>query len=446
MEEAKYKQMKDSGIEWVGDIPKEWNINKLKYVAHLSTGNSIGDEDKNLYFKKKENEYQYPYISTKDISIENKSVNYDNGMYIDFNTQGFKIAKAGATLLCIEGGNAGKKMTKIDRNVCFVNKLCAIFSSGEVTNNWLYYYIQSDSFNKEFRMHLSGMIGGVSLFELKNFSITVPTIKEQKYITSYLDKETSALDKIIYDSKKVVVTLKKQRNNLISETVTKGLDKKVDWTDSKIDWIGEIPSHWEIRKIRYLGNLQNGISKDGASFGSGYPFVSYSDVYNNLILPDKVSGLIESTKAERKFFSVEKGDVFFTRTSETAEEIGLTSTCYHKIEDATFAGFLIRFRPDSGILAPGFSKYYFSSDILRRFFVKEMMIVTRASLGQNLLKNLDVILPPISEQYEIANYLDEKIGKIDDVIFKLEKIISLAEQTKKSLIYEYITGKKRVRL
>lgn len=446
MAETKYTQMKDSGVEWIGDIPEEWSVKKLKYVAHLFTGNSISDEDKNLYEEKKKTKKQYPYISTKDISVENKSVNYDNGMYIDVSTKGFKIAQSEAMLLCIEGGSAGKKMAKIDRNVCFVNKLCAIFSAGEITNSWLYYYIQSDSFNKEFRMHLSGMIGGVSLFELKNFSIVVPTIKEQNVITSYLDKKTNDLDKIVFDAKKSVDILKKQKNNLISEIVTKGLNKDVDWADSKIGWIGEMPSHWEIRKIRYLGTLQNGISKDGASFGSGYPFVNYGDVYNNLVLPNKVSGLVESTKAERKFFSVEKGDIFFTRTSETAEEIGLTSTCYQKIEDATFAGFLIRFRPNPGILEPSFSKYYFSSDILRRFFVKEMMIVTRASLGQNLLKNLNVVLPPISEQYEIANYLDEKVGEINGIIFKLEQIISLAEQTKQSLIYEYVTGKKRVQV
>lgn len=99
----------------------------------------------------------------------------------------------------------------------------------------------------------------------------------------------------------------------------------------------------ENKKLRYLGNLQNGISKDASYFGSGFPFVSYGDVYNNIALPQDVDGLVESNATDRRIFSVKRGDVFFTRTSETIEEIGFSSTCLTDIKDATFAGFLIRF-------------------------------------------------------------------------------------------------------
>lgn len=113
------------------------------------------------------------------------------------------------------------------------------------------------------------------------------------------------------------------------------------------------------------------------------------------------------------------------------------------IEQAAFAGFVIDFRPAANELLPEYSKHYFRSDMHRRFFVKEMNLVTRASLGQELLKKLPVILPPVQEQLEIANYLEKKCGEIDKIIAKKEQYITESESYKSSLTYEYVTGKRK---
>lgn len=168
-------------------------------------------------------------------------------------------------------------------------------------------------------------------------------------------------------------------------------------------------------------------------------------MYKNFALPENGSGLIKSSKNDRNIYSVKYGDVFFTRTSETIEEVGFAATCLKTIEDATFAGFVIRFRPNNfNELLPVFSKYYFRSDIHRKFFVKEMNLVTRASLSQELLKNLPVLLPTLEEQREIAIYLDDKCSEIDGAIKEKREQLETLEQYKKSLIYEYVTGKKEV--
>ena len=203
-------------------------------------------------------------------------------------------------------------------------------------------------------------------------------------------------------------------------------------------------SRWIVKKLRYLGGCQNGISKSSEYFGEGYPFVSYGDVYRNYQLPEMVKGLIMSTDSDRENYSVIRGDVLFTRTSETIEEVGFSCVCLKTIEHATFAGFVIRFRPNSDELLPEYSKYYFRSDMHRRFFVKEMNLVTRASLGQELLKQLPVILPPLQEQHEIANYLEQQCGELDGIIVKKEQYLTEIENYKKSLIYEYVAGKKEV--
>lgn len=209
--------------------------------------------------------------------------------------------------------------------------------------------------------------------------------------------------------------------------------------NSGVEWIGEIPREWEINKLGFLGFLQNGISKSGDEFGFGLPFVSYGDVYNNFQLPNIPSGLVNSTKNDRHLYSVKSGDVFFTRTSETVDEIGIASTSLNDILDATFSGFLIRFRPRQGILEPSFSKYYFRSDIGKLFLVKEMNLVTRASLGQNLLKKYPVLLPPIYEQQAIANFLDEETKKLDDAKDLLEQQLDKLKEYRKSLIWETVT-------
>ncbi len=212
-----------------------------------------------------------------------------------------------------------------------------------------------------------------------------------------------------------------------------------NFKDSGIEWLGEIPEHWEIVKLKYLGNFQNGISINSEAFGAGYPFVSYGDVYNNISIPFNVKGLVNSTEIDRKVYSVKQGDIFFTRTSETIDEIGISSVCLKTIENAVFAGFLIRFRAYKKNLDNNFTKFYFRRNLNQYFFAKENGLVTRASLSQELLGKLPVIIPPLKEQEQIANFLDEKCEQIANFIEKKEKLISLLKEQKQVLINETIT-------
>ena len=157
---------------------------------------------------------------------------------------------------------------------------------------------------------------------------------------------------------------------------------------------------------------------------------------------DEINGLIETTEKEQEIYSVEKGDIFFTRTSETIEEVGFSCVCNETIPKATFAGFLIRLRPFNDMLDTAYAKYYFRGTHIRKYLVKEMNLVTRASLGQNLLKSMTILVPPKDEQIEIAKYLDEKCSKIDSLIAIKQQKIEKLNQYKKSIIYEYVTGKK----
>lgn len=434
------REMKNSGIEWIGEIPANWEVKKFKHVADIYTGNSIKDEEKSMYEDPNE---AVPYIATKDIKSVFNTVDYGNGIYIKNDDLSFVRAYSGDTLMCIEGGSAGKKKARIDRTVCFVNKLCC-FHATAINSDFLYYILNSPNYEEEFMFNITGLIGGVSKNKLMNFVLPFPSLPEQHRIADFLDERCAKIDAVIEKQKQVIEKLKEYKLSVITEAVTKGLDPTVPMKDSGVEWIGEIPEGWKVRKLRYLGSCINGISKGGEYFGRGYPFVSYGDVYKNIQLPKQVNGLVDTTEKERGWYSVKEGDVFFTRTSETIEEVALTSTCMQTIENATFAGFLIRFRPDTDLLVKEFSKYYFRSTKHRAFFVKEMNLVTRASLSQELLKRFPVLLPPVSEQMEISKYLDQKCSEIDSAISKKQAIVENLTEYKKSLIYEVVTGKREV--
>ena len=148
------REMKESGIDRVGVVPFNWQIGKIKHVARLYTGNSIKDEEKELY---EDPVLAVPYISSKDIDVVFNTADYENGMYVKREDSSFKIAPEGSTLMCIEGGSAGRKKTHLTQEVAFVNKLCC-FNPDRIEGSYLFYWLCSPNFEDEFAQHISGLI------------------------------------------------------------------------------------------------------------------------------------------------------------------------------------------------------------------------------------------------------------------------------------------------
>ena len=274
--------------------------------------------------------------------------------------------------------------------------------------------------------------------QLSTFEITFPPLPEQRRIAGYLDDKCVAIDKAVAAKRKQLEALDKAWSSVLYETVTRGSINEKGVSQSSL------PAEWRVRKLGEIGRCQNGISKDGQYFGYGAPFVSYKDVYDDSKLPDTPMGLVDSSEEEQYRYSVRRGDIFFTRTSETADEVGFSSVCLKTIPKATFAGFVIRVRPAIEILLPEYSRYYFRSSSVCQFFAKEMMVVTRASLSQHILKSIPVLIPPLTEQRRIVAYLDERRTAIDSLKANLRRQIDVLEQYRKSLIHECVTGERRL--
>ena len=273
----------------------------------------------------------------------------------------------------------------------------------------------------------------------------LPPMEEQTAIARFLDRETGLIDGLIEKKTRFIALLKEKRAAVITHAVTKGINPDARMKDSGVDWLGSVPAHWQVTRLGYLGRSANGINIGGDAFGSGFPFISYGDVYKNRELPKFPEGLVQSTRTDRVAYSVKTGDILFTRTSETAEEIAFSSVCMQTVKNAVFAGFLIRFRPYPGVLDALFSKYAFQNRGLRDFYAKEMKLVTRASLSQGLLHRTPVPLPPLDEQERIAAYLEVQNEKIDGLIAKSETSIDLLREKRAALITAAVTGKIEVR-
>lgn len=331
----------------------------------------------------------------------------------------------------------------IDNLVCGYH-LAQVRANAElIDSNFLFRVLQSRVVNHHFTIAAKGVTRcGLSFDDIASAFIPFPaSLEEQRKIAKILETESAKITRFIQTKQRFIDLLKEQRQSIITHAVTKGIDEGVKMKETGIEWMGKVPQHWEVKRIRYLGNFQNGLNKNQDFFGHGFPFVSYSDVYQNELLPIAPAGLANVDKEERERHSVKCGDVLFTRTSETIEEIGFSSVCVNTIENATFSGFLIRFRPNEGMLNPFFSQYYFRSQMHRIFFVREMMLVTRASLSQDVLKNLPVLVPPINEQVEIANYIKTETRTLDIAIGKAEREIELIQEYREAMIAEAVTGK-----
>lgn len=435
MTREKYTAYKNSGVSWIGEIPEHWEIRRIKYVFEELDGRSkTGDEDLLSVS-------QYTGVTKKSDKIADDE-NISNAKTL----VGYKaVGKGDLVINIMLAWNGSLGISPYDG---ITSPAYSVYRLIEGNEKYFGYLFTTPNAKQEFKKQSTGIIDSRlrmytdSFFNIKT---ALPPENEQTAIANFLDYKLEKINRFITKKKQLIKLLTEQKSAIINQAVTKGINPNAKLKPSGIEWLGDIPEHWEVRKLKYIGKCQNGISAGAEYFGSGFPFITYGDVYNNYSIPEKATGLAKSTINDRINYSVKKGDVFFTRTSETVEEIGLTSTCIHTMENAIFSGFIIRVRPYIKNISELYSQYYFRSNLHRRFFVKEMNLVTRASLSQDLLKRLPVLIPPYSEQLAIAKKIKTEFVKIDKTISSIEKEITLVEEYKTALIAEAVTGKIDVR-
>jgi type I restriction enzyme S subunit len=439
----KYNSYKSSGVEWIGNIPENWSCTKFKYVSKLYTGNSLNDEQKLMY--ESDNEDEIPYVSSKDIDLNSQKVNYDNGLRIPRENNPLKVSPNGSFLLCVEGGSSGRKMVYLDREVCFVNKLCSFKS--ELNTKFQYYFIQSSNYQDKFKLSLSGLIGGVSISVLRDIELILPPLPEQHQIVQFLDEKTEIIDKLISTKERKIDLLKDQRTSLINQVITKGLDPKVKMKESGVEWVGEIPEHWETGKLKHNCDLRiSSVDKHILENERSVNVCNYTDVYYNDFITNSLDLRIGSCSEEEfNKFKLSKGDVIITKDSESPNDIGVPSIVIDELDNVVCGYHLSILKPNKNKIIGGYLFRQLQTKRIRNYYEVCSNGITRFGLGKSSVLDTSLIIPPIEEQHQIVEHLDTHTKEIDDLVNMEQKKIDLLKEYRQSLISEVITGKIDVR-
>lgn len=436
------EQMKPSGIDWIGEIPCSWNIKRIKYLAQLK--GRIGWQG----LTSDEYTDAGPFLIT-GVDFSDGGINWESCVHITEErwAEAPEIHIKNGDLLITKDGTVGKVaiVENLQEKASLNSGVLLIKTSDEYSKKFLYWVLLSEEFWTWFRLKNAGNSTIIHLYQndFAEFSYTFPDITEQNAIADFLDKECARIDSIAADLEKQIALLQQYKKSLITEIVTKGLDKSVPMKDSGVEWIGEIPEHWEISRVRHLASLCSGAtpSKDVLSYWEGnIPWVSSQEVKSDIIKDTSLHISEEAINSCSTQLMPAGTLVMVVRSGILQHTIpvallGVPATINQDIKAFQF----------NHLMLPAYFKYYIQgeNDALLSVIIKDKTTVE--SVDNQLLLSLKIMVPPIEEQKAIVAFLNYKCGYIDKILNDKQEQLNRLMQHKKSLIYEYVTGKKRVK-
>ncbi|MGE8573093.1 MAG: restriction endonuclease subunit S [Acinetobacter amyesii] len=419
-----YAEYKDSGVEWLGKIPSSWQVKKLKYLSKVTTGskdtvNAVEDG-------------KYPFF------VRSQTVERINSIGADCE----------AVLTAGDGVGVGKVYHYYKGKFDFHQRVYMLYDFGAVTGRFVYYYLSSNFYKVALEGNAKSTVDSLRLPQFLNFEFSVPTVAEQNYIVDFLDYETAKIDSLIEKQQQLIELLKEKRQAVISHAVTKGLDPNVPMKDSGVEWLGNVPEHWEISRLKHILDMpmRNGLFKKKDQFGSGSLLVNVTDLFveNNFINTDNLES-VQTTFDERKAYKVNYGDLFFVRSSLKLEGIG-RSACFLSYHDnAVFECHVVNARPNVKKISPKYLTRYLNSIAVIQEYIRRSKTTTMTTIDQNGISSINIVVPPKVEQINIDNYLDNQLEIFSDGEKKAKAIIDLLIERRTALISAAVTGKIDVR-
>lgn len=432
----KYDTYKDSGIEWIGKIPQNWNVRKL-FGLLKSIGSGTTPKGNDSYY-----DGDIPWLNTGDLT--DSYVNIIGKTVTDIamtECSALKLFDKNSVVIAMYGATIGK--LGIITFPTTTNQACCVMScSKSLYNKYLFYVLYSA---RDYILTLSYGAGqpNISQETMKSFKLCCPDVVEQQQIADYLDKKCGEIDKVVETEKSVIEKLKEYKQSIITEAVTKGLDKSIPLKDSGIEWIGKIPQHWEIIKLKKTISLIADIDHYMPdTTDTGYSYLMTGDLKD---IASKID--FENCKhiSDSDYKDLSKkihpvlDDVIFARYAT------IGTVCYVDIQKDFLVSYsCLTIRPNSEKLFGKFLYYYLISDTFKIEVSQYINSNTQSNVGLDSLQKVYMVLPNKTEQQQIAEYLDKKCSEIDKAIADKEQIIEKFTEYKKSLIYECVTGKKRV--
>jgi restriction endonuclease S subunit len=278
---------------------------------------------------------------------------------------------------------------------------------------------------------------------MKRLLLPIPPLSEQRTIAAYLDRKTAQIDTLIAKKQRLIDLLQEQRTAVINRAVTQGLDPDAPMQDSGIEWLGEVPAHWEMVRLKYLinGGLEYGANESANEENPEHPrYIRITDFDDAGALRDETFKSLPPDIADE--YLLEDGDILFARSGAT---VGKTFQFKGYHGDACYAGYLIKASPNEKEILSDFLYLFTKSKAYENWKNSIFIQATIQNIGANKYQELEIPVPPLEEQREIVNGLSEELSEIDKVIAREQLLIEKLQELRTSLISEVVTGKIDVR-
>ena len=319
--------------------------------------------------------------------------------------------------------------------------------SKDIENRYIYFALQSPAFEHYTGLVQSGTtMSSLSQEKIGNYKLALPSLLEQLHIAIFLDEKCKDIDTLITLQEEMIAELQAYKQSVISEAVTKGLNPNVPMKDSGVKWIGEIPSEWNACKTLYILSMPitDGPHTTPTLYKTGVPFVSAEAVSTGKgkINFDRIRGYISEEFYQEccKKYIPQINDIFMIKSGATTGRVSIVDTD----KKFTIWSPLAVFRCNTLVMKPQYLFYALQSNGYQKQIELGWSFGTQQNIGMRTLEQLVLTVPPLSEQQAIADYLDTKCAQIDELIALKQQKITELQDYKKSLIYEYVTGKKEV--
>lgn len=424
------REMKDSGIEWIGEIPESWKVSRIKQLF-----SEVNDRC--------ENGENYTLLSVSEyygVAPKIERISDDDMLTHAETLDGYKICKENDLVINIM--LAWKRALGVSEYTGIVSPAYCIYRAKQnMCAKYFHYLFRTDMYANLFKQYSTGIIDSrLRLYPDKFLALKcqVPPIDTQRRIAAYLDRKCSQIDAIIARQQEVVEKLKAYKLSVITEAVAKGLNPDVPMKDSGVEWIGKIPEHWMMLKLKYASSILRGKfnhrpRNDPAYYDGNHPFVQTGDVARaNKYIKNYSQTLNEKGYAVSKEFPA--NSICMTIAANVGDVAILTF-------DACFPDSVVGFVPSSNIT---WNYLYYVLTAMKKQFVRNAIISTQLNLNIEIIKEEFIPVAPLRIQKQISKFLDDKCLAIDRTISAKQSVIDKLTNYRKSLIYEVVTGKKEV--
>ena len=429
---AKYKPYpayKPSGVEWLGYVPEHWKVKQLKYTAPLRNIKLYNKPEDTIYVGLENIE---PW--TGELLLDNQPDTVD-GTVVTFNAGDVLFGKLRPYLAKAAHPDFGGTAT---------SEVLVMKPASESSQIYLTYCLLNAPYIRWVdTLTYGAKMPRVSPDEVTCSFMPLPPLTEQRAIAAFLDRETARINELVARKERLIGLLQEKRTALITRAVTRGLVPNTTMKDSGVEWLGGIPEHWQVKRMKHLLRepLQYGANEPSSHTDSDSPrYVRITDIYEDGTLRDDTFRSIPNEIAEP--YLLARGDLLFARSGAT---VGKTFRYDPSWGIAAYAGYLIRARFDERLATPAFVEYFTRSQSFADWILSNLIQSTIQNVSAERYANLVVPRPPIPEQGAIADFLDRETAKVDVLVAKVQEAIGRLKELRTALISAAVTGRIDVR-